>query len=527
MTRPIQIAAAIATVAACLAAGPAPAQQKTLRYIPQANLGTMDPVINTSSIVHQHSYMIYGNLFAFDAEFRPQPQMVESWTLSQDGLLYTFKLRDGLKFHDGNPVRAADAVQSIKRWAARDVAGRRMVDLGMDVKVVDDKTFTLAMKEKWGQVLDSLSKLSSSALYVMREKEASVDPTQQITETIGSGPFRFNKELFVPGSKIVYDKNPDYKPRAEPASMYAGGRVVKVDRVEWNIITDTNTATAALNAGEVDIYETPPLDFLPTLKKNKDIVVRVNNPTGAMGIVRPNHLHPPFNNVKAREALLHMVDQEDYMRAAVGSDPANWRVCWAFLVCGNNTATEAGAEGLRKPDIALAKRLVQESGYKGEPVVVVQPTDQQIIRDLTEVTIQKLKEIGFNVDVKAVDWGTMLAIRAKQDPPAQGGWNITHTWSFGLELGNAVTNFSLSSSCDRKGWPGWVCDEETEKLRDEWARAPDLAARRVVGEKLQRRALEVVHFVPLGQFFQPVAFRANVTGMLETAIPVLWNIEKK
>jgi peptide/nickel transport system substrate-binding protein len=515
-----------AAVAALLAAIPAFAQS-TLKFAPHADLKVVDPITNTAAITLLHSYMIFDTLYAFDKDSRPQPQMAESHTISADGLTYTIKLRPNLKFHDGSPVTAKDVVASLKRWAARDSNGRAMTALGLELAAVDDRTLTLKLKEKWGLVFDSLAKLSANVAFIMREKEASTDPSTPITETIGSGPFTFEKAEWVPGSKVVYKKNAAYVPRSEPANFYSGGKQVKVDRVEWNYLPDSNTAAAALNTGEIDIYENPTLDLLPLLKRNKDIVIANHNPSGWISYMRPNHLHPPFNNVKARQALAHLVNQEDYMRSAVSSDPEYWKVCWAFMSCGSAMESEAGTEPYRKPDLAKAKALLAEAGYKGEKIVVFQPTDVQDLRDVATVTIARLREIGVNVDVQATDWATLSARRGKKELPTEGGWHIFNTRSLGVELSSALTNFAMAAPCDGRGWFGWNCDEATEKLRKEWAAETDLAKRKEIGAALQKRSAEVLPYIPVGQSFPPIAYRSNITGLVPVPIQVFWNAEKK
>ena len=512
--------------AAVVAAGPALAQG-TLKFAPHADLKVVDPITNTAAITLLHSYMIYDTLYAFDDQSRPQPQMVESHSVSADGLVYTFKLRPGQTFHDGSAVTTKDVVASLKRWAARDSNGRAMTAVGATIAAVDDSTFTITLKEKWGLVLDSLAKLSANVAFMMREKEAATDPNTPITETIGSGPFTFEKAEWVPGSKIVYKKFAAYKPRSEPANYYSGGKVAKVDRVEWNYLPDSNTAAAALNAGEVDIYENPTIDLLPILQKNKDIVIANHNPSGWISYIRPNHLHPPFNNVKARQALAYLVNQEDYMRVAVSSDPTHWKVCWAWMSCGSAMESEAGAEPYKKADIAKAKQLLAEAGYKGEKVTVFQATDVQDLRDIAAVTNDNLRKAGVNLDIQTNDWATLAARRGKKEAPADGGWNIFHTRSLGVEFSSALTNFALAAPCDGRGWFGWNCDEQTEKLRRDWAAEPDLAKRKAIGVELQKRAVETMPYIPVGQSFPPIAYRSNVTGLLKTPIQVLWNAEKK
>ena len=224
-----------------------------------------------------------------------------------------------------------------------------------EMQAVDDKTFTISLKTPFPLILDALGKLSSNVPFMMPERLAKTDAYQQIPEAIGSGPFKFVKEEWVPGSKAVFVKNPDYVPREEPPSFAAGGKVAKVDRVEWLYIPDTATASAALNAGEADWYEQPPADLVPVFAANKDIVVTTVDPLGNHGILRFNHIQPPFDNPKMREAVLNLVDQKEYMGAAAG-DPKYWKTCVALFGCGTPLATDAGAdELLNGPNLAKAK----------------------------------------------------------------------------------------------------------------------------------------------------------------------------
>ena len=196
-----------------------------------ADLRVLDPIWTTANITAYHGAMIYDTLFGLDANFAPQPQMVSKWGLSDDKLTYTFELRDGLKFSDGQAVTAADCVASVRRWAARSGSGQSMMARVKDTPVVDDKTFRIVLSEPYGLVIDSLSTISTSLCYMMRKKDAETDPNQQIRETIGSGPFLYNRDETRPGNRHVYDRNPSYVPRAEPPSGMSGGKVVKLDRV--------------------------------------------------------------------------------------------------------------------------------------------------------------------------------------------------------------------------------------------------------------------------------------------------------
>jgi len=502
------------------------AAQSVLRYVPHADLKVLDPITNTAAITGQHAYMVYDMLFAYDRDYRPQPQMVETWTVSPDGLAYRFVLRPNMKFHDGTPVRAADAVASLNRWAARDSNGTILRGLGMQLAAVDDRTFTLTLKEPWGLVLDSLAKDGSYAAFVMREKEAKTDPNTPITEVIGSGPFRFSREGWVPGVKVVYDKDKDYVPRAEPASLFAGGKVVKIDRVEWTIIPDASTAAAALNAGEVDIFEQPPTDLLPMLQRNKDVVVKVHNPFGEVAYLRPNHLHPPFDKPEGRQALLYIAAQDEYMQASAG-DPAYWRRCFSWVGCGSSNETEAGTADFQKPNIAKAKELLKQAGYTGQKVVLLQPNDLQVLRDITQVLAARLKDAGVNVDLQLSDWATITARRVKKDSPDNGGWSLFVSTAFGFRFSSPVTNFALPMPCGGTGFVGWACDEKMNGLLAGWAKETDAGKRKAVTEAIQLRAIETIPYLPMGQITRPVAYRSNIDGMIEVPSPVLWNVSKR
>ncbi|MCB1741591.1 MAG: ABC transporter substrate-binding protein [Gammaproteobacteria bacterium] len=499
--------------------------ETVLRVVPHADLKNLDPIWTTAYITRNHGYMVYDTLFATDADLKVQPQMVDTWKVSDDSLVYTFTLRDGLKWHDGQPVKSEDCIASIRRWGKRDGMGQKLMDFTKSMDVVDDKTFTLTLKEPYGLVLDSLGKISSNVPFMMPKRLAEVDAFEQVPEIVGSGPFKFVKDEWVPGSKIVYVKNTDYVPRAEPASGAAGGKVVKVDRVEWVYIPDPATTMNALVNGEVDLWETPAVDMVPILKTNPDVVIKVIDPLGTQGWLRPNHLYPPFDNAKARQALLWAVNQEEYLQAIVG-DPSLYKVCPAYFICGTPNETDIGTEPLRTVDREKAKALLKEAGYNGEKIVLMQPTDIPLLSNASLVTAQMLRDIGMNVDVQAMDWSTLTSRRAEKKPPAEGGWNIFHTYSTGADVQSPVSNIGISGGGVEKAWFGWPTDAKTEELRDAYSRATTDADKKKIVEELQARLFEVVPYVNYGQWFQPMAWHKSLSGVLVSPVPFFWNIEK-
>src|SRR5690606_37019768 len=381
---------------------------------------------------------------------------------SGDKLTYTFTLRDGLKFHDGQPVTTADVIASLQRWGKADGMGQKLFDFIKELKAVDDKTFQLILKEPYGLVLDSLGKPSSNVPFIMPKRLAETPHTQNVPEEIGSGPFRFVKSEFNPGAKVVYEKNPDYKPRSEPPSFMSGGKVAKVDRVEWITIADAQTAMNALIKGEIDIWEQASYDLLPELKKSKEVVVKDLGPLGMNYMLRMNWLQPPLDNVKVRRAILHAVNQEDYLAAQIG-DPEYSKVCPAMFGCSTPLKSDAGAV---KPNIEEAKKLLKESGYKGEKIVIMAPTDLGSIAQLPLVTAPILRSMGMIIHPHATDWQTPAGRRAKTDGIVQGGWHIFHTARGTADMMNPIANAGVKGLGKPGGLLGWTEDAEIEKLRN-------------------------------------------------------------
>ncbi len=318
------------------------------------------------------------------------------------------------------PVTAEDCVASLKRWGKNDNMGQKLMDFTASIEATDARTITLKLKEPYGLVLDSIGKPSSYVPFMMPKRLAETPPGQQIKEQIGSGPFKFVQAEFQPGVKAVYEKNKDYVPRKEPPSWTAGGKVVKVDRVEWITMADAQTAVNALQSGDIDFIENPPFDLLPVLAANKDLKVETLNKLGFQTLGRMNFLYPPFDNVKVRRAALLAMNQKDVLDALVGN-PEYYRLCGAFFVCGTPLATEEGSETLVKGNgMAAAKKALAESGYDGTPVVIMAPGDVVTLKAQPIVAAQLLREAGFKVDVQATDWQTVVS-PPRQPEAAEGG----------------------------------------------------------------------------------------------------------
>jgi len=507
------------------ASTPALAQTKTLRVVAHADVKILDPTFTTAYITRNFGYMVYDMPFGRDDKGVPKPQMVEKYTTSKDGREWSFTLRSGLKFSDGSPVTAADAVASIQRWAGKDSIGRAMAASGPEWKVVNATTFTLTLKEPFGLVLDGLSKPSGFPPVIMPERLAKLPTTTPMTEVLGSGPFVFKRDEWVPGNKLVFVRNPHYLARSEPANYLSGSKKTAFDRVEWLYLPDANSAIAALQKGEVDYVEQVPPDYITPLRADPNVKVAAS---GAwQGWMIMNQLHPPFNNPKVRQALLKAVSQERFT-SAMGY-PLDMRVtyCAALFLCGGPNQTDAGAEPYRTVDVAKAKQLLAESGYKGEKIVLLVPTDVTYLNAIGLMAAQTMRSIGMNVDTQNMDWASIGARRAKRDAPEAGGWNMYVTVAGGFDADSPVTNAYLSAACGNS-LPGWPCDKPLDELRTAWIKEAVPAKRRVLLDQFQQRAYEALPYINVGQYTPAIAFRKTIKGgeRLNSGLPTVWMLDK-
>src|SRR5258708_18718641 len=396
---------ASAVVLAAVSASPL-ASAQTVKVVMHSDVKALDPVWSGAYIARNHAYMIYDTLFAIDEKLQVKPQMVDSWTISDDGLTWTFKLRDGLEWHYGTPVTSEDCVASLKRWAARDSMGQKLALSVLDYKIVDPKTFQIVLKEKFGPLLEAIGKPSVVVPFMMPKKIAETDAFTQIDNYIGSGPFIFKKDEWKPGEKLVYVKNPKYKPRSEPMSGLAGGKVVSVDRVEWVWIPDPETQLNALVNGEIDMIEGVSYDHLAVLEKDKNIRV-LTNTTSNQYVFRMNWLQPPFNNVKIRQAAAYALSQEEFLQANIG-DKRLYRLCKAMFTCDTPLATTAGRDGLIEGNVTKARELLKEAGYDGTVVVIPQPTDLGVIKQLPPLAKSHLENAGLKFEIHPTHRQRML-----------------------------------------------------------------------------------------------------------------------
>lgn len=499
---------------------------RPLRFVPQANLTSLDPIWTTANVTRNHGFLVYDTLYGMDAQFRPQPQMASGHTVSDDRLSVTITLRDGLKWHDGEAVRAADCVASITRWMKRNPSGQQLERALEEVSATDDRTIRFRLKKPFPLLFQALASPVNPVAFMMPERIARTDPFQQIRETIGSGPFRFVPREFNSGSLVVYERNPDYVPNPSGAASFtAGGKRAHFERLEWHIIVDASTAAGALQTGEIDWYEQPPPEIQQLLRRNRNVALDSIDPLPLTGILRFNHLHAPFNDKRVRQAFLPAINQEDFMQAIVGTDPSLYVTGSGVFTPGTPLASDEGLEPLRGPrSLDRARALLREAGYTNQPMRLIGPTDILAPAAMTQVCADLLRRMQVNADVVITDWGTVVQRRASREPLERGGWSILLTSFSSTDFMDPAGHFPLRGN-GLNSWPGWPTIPRLEELRDAWFDAPDLAAQQRIAREMQRVAMDEVPFIPVGAYRSVTAHRRNLADRVP-GFAIFWNLRR-
>ena len=502
-----------------------PAGSRTLVFVPQANLTSLDPVWTTATVTRNYAYLVFDTLYGTDDALKPRRQMAEGEQVEDDGKRWTIRLREGLKFHDGTPVLARDCVASLQRWSKRDPLGGSVAAITDALEAPDDRTIVFRLKRPFPPLLSALAKTQPSPAMIMPERIARTDPFKQITEVVGSGPFRWVPDEYVAGSRAVFAKFADYRPREDEPSSVAGAKRVYMDRVEWRIIPEAATAANALAAGEIDWLEMPIPDLIPMLKRDRGVVVGRLDPYGLYPVLRFNHLQGPTTNRGLRQAILAAMDSREVMQAVMGEDASTYNAPVGAFLPGTPYANQAAMDRLGPKPVAEVQAMLKASGYSGEKVVLLHPTDQPFYDAMSQVAAATLQKVGVNVDDQSMDWGTVVQRRTSKEPLDKGGWSLFCTSFPALDYTDPLAAPGLRGN-GGAAWYGWPTDPKIEALRQEFIDAQDEAGRKRAAEAIQAEAFTEAMYVPLGQYFQSAAWRKNVTGQLKGQPPLFWNVKK-
>jgi len=504
-------------------------KNSALKYIPYGDLGTVDPIWTPYTVTRCHGFMVYDTLYGQTGPaqgFAAKPQMVAGHTIEDDGKTWRLTLRDRLTFRDGTKVLARDCVASIRRWGVRDTFGQTLMQRTDDLTAPDDRTIVFRLNKPFALLPDALGKFSANMCAVMPERLAGTDPFKQITEVIGSGPFRFNAEERMQGSLYVYERFTDYKPREDGETDFLSGpKIVHFDRVEWHIIPDQGTGTAALQAGEVDWQEAPVNDLVPLLRRDKRITVQRGGSLGWGWGLRPNQLFPPFDNAAIRRALLGGIDQTECMTAAMGTDPAGWQAPTGFFPAGSPMGNDVGMAVLTGPrDLAKVRKDLEAAGYRGEKMVVIAAGEGMYQKAISDVIVEMLQKVGMSVDYQVMDYTSYVPRRASKKPPDTGGWNLLITAAPGLDQLTPATHWMLRGNGEQAAY-GWPSSLKLEALRDQWFDAPDIATQKRICAEIQAQAFIDLPYLPLGTHFPPTAYRSDLAGVMDGQ-SIFWNVRR-
>jgi len=503
-----------------------PAANRVLKMVPQANLTSLDPIWTTANITRNHGYMVFDTLYGTDASFNPQPQMAEGHVVEESGRRVVITLRTGLRFHDGEAVRAADCVASLDRWMKRSPTGQKLETFVDALEADGDRRVVFRLKQPFPLLLAALGQVSNSPPFIMPERMARTDPFQQVRETVGSGPYRFVPREFNSGSLVVYERNADYSPTpVGRPSLTAGPKTVHFDRVEWHIIVDASTAAAALQTGEIDWYEQPPPEIQTLLRRNRAISVEPIDPLPLTGIMRFNHLHPPFDDRRMRQAMLPAVSQADFMSAIVGPDPSLYTTGVGVFTPGTPLANDAGLAPLTGPrSLDRARALMREAGYANGPMRLIGPTDILAPAAMTQVGADLVRRLGLNADIVLTDWGTTVQRRTSREPVERGGWSMLFTSFSSFDFVDPAAHFPLRGN-GTAAWPGWPTIPRLEELRDAWFLADGLPAQQRIARDLQDVAMTELPYIPVGSYLSITAHRRNLADRV-AGLALFWGIRR-
>lgn len=480
-------------------------------------------MVTTTYITRNHGFAVWDTLFGLDERAMPHPQMAEGIAVEEEGRRVTITLRPGLRFHDGLPVLARDAVASIRRWAGRDPLGQTLLSRLDALEAPDDRHIVFRLNRPFGALVQALAKTSPPVCFIKPERLAQTDAARPITEVVGSGPYRYLPDQRVSGARVAYARFDGYVPReGGTPSGTAGPKRAFFERVEWRVIPDAATAAAAMQANEADWWEFPTPDLLPLLRRRADLAIENPDSFGFLALLRFNHLHPPFDRPAMRQAVAMAVDQAGFMAAAAGTEASMGRTGVGFFL---PSAAMASTMAPATPDVAAARRALAAAGYAGERITLIGPTNYPNVQALTEVAADMLRRIGINLDYAPSDWATVVQRRGNRAPPAQGGWNILCSFFSGLDFLDPGVHLMLRGN-GVAAWPGWPTAPAIEALREEWLDTPGLPERQTLATRISAEARTALPYVPLGQFFQPTAFRRELTGRLNGAT-LFWNIRRE
>jgi peptide/nickel transport system substrate-binding protein len=509
-----------ATLAVVFALGlvagvPDAAAQKKGGILRIGNLGeppSLDAHWTTATLTEVLANHLYEGLYSLDEGYRPIPMLAEGMpAVSRDGLTYTFKLRQGIKFHNGKELTSEDVVPSLKRWGQQAIAGKGLFAQVAELRAVDRYTVEMKLKEKSPIVLISLAVPGQGAMIYPKEIAEKFKPEEKATEFIGTGPFKLAE--WKPDQYIRMVRFDDYKSRAEKPNGYGGGKTAWVDEIRWVPVPEVATRVAQVETGELDFADDLALDAFDRLKASAGARPVVAKPYYWLVAVL-NKKEGLLTNQKLRQAWQAAIDIEPIMKGVAGGRSEFYRMD-SSLAFAELATWHTNLSGLpwNERNKEKAKRLMQEAGYKGEPIRFVTTQEYKWMYDFALLTKQQLEDVGFVVDLQVVDWATLVKRRN----------NPKEYEAFTTGTGNIFDPVHYTVlSCS---WPGWTCDEDIQRLQQELARETDPKKRVALWEQQTRLFYEKVPSIRYGDLHGLRAASKRLQGFNEkTERPRFYNV---
>src|SRR6266480_5261982 len=468
------------------------------------NLGeppALDAHWTTASITETLTNHLYEGLYSLDANNRPIPMLAEGHTVSRDGLTYTFKLRQGVKFHNGKEMTSEDVVASLARWGKQSIYGKALFAQVAEWKAVDKYTAEMKLKEKSAIVLISLAVPNNFGAIYPKEIAEKFPPEIKVTEYVGTGPFKLAE--WKPDQYIRMVRFDEYKSRAEKPNGYGGGKTAWVDEIRWIPVPEVATRVAQVETGELDFADDLNLDSYDRLKKSASARPIVSKPYYWLVAVF-NKKDGLMTNAKLRQAWQAAIDIEPIMKNVAGGHAEFYRMD-SSLTPVEIAAWHTKLAGLpwNEHNREKARRLLKEAGYKSEPVRFMTTQEYKWMYDFALLTKQQLEDAGFTIDLQVVDWATLVK---RRNNPKEYDVFTTGMGAFY----DPTHHIYLTAT-----WPGWTTDEDILKLQAELARETDPKKRMVLWEQQTRQFYEKVPVIRYGDLFGLRAMRTSVKGFNE------------
>jgi peptide/nickel transport system substrate-binding protein len=482
-----------------------------LKVVAQSSITSIDCMYACPAVAMGISQHIFEPMFAFDGDGIPQPVMVDRWSASDDGKVWTLRLRDGLKFHNGQPVTAEAVANSFMR-AAPSAAGLSFLLDALEsdgVSTPDDLTVEMKFRDPIG-ILPELFSFPWPPANVYPADIAKIPSSEDVGEEnyIGSGPYEL--VLWERGNRLAVERFDGYVPRTVTSSGMAGRKHAYLDRIEWLQIPAEETKIAGLKTGEWDVVENAGLDFFNELDENPDI--EIARYPFHQSVMPFNTSHPPTDNKLIRQAIQAAVDVDTFM-SALGPKEI-WFPCPAHYYCGTALESRVAEEFYDQNNAAKARQLMEQAGYDGTPIKILNPTDYATIRFSGEVMKRVLEDVGFNVEMPAMDWATVYSTASNTDE-----WNLYGSWGVFWAAPSPVADVTLSSTFPPMDWS----NDEAKQLRIDYARAGDSQERTRIIDRVQEILYDEVPFIRLGQWSAIHPYRSWVKNFTVPAAPVYFD----